>query len=228
MPCVALTKSKGYHPDADSVDVSNGWDRGVAFLKDFDGVGRMLAIPTHRVSGIEDSALLTAEEPNYFALAWGARGTVERRLRQQLPRETVAITVNSMASRSQDQLHLRIDCIDKDVAVVLASYSGAFDAQWRPMTVDLKGQRYWARRLESDDLSNASPFRLLADGMDGAKTQMGLWSLAAVGANFSDKPGFVLLANRVEPTGGGRADDLQDRDCAIAYGLNRGNLATDV
>ena len=176
----------------------------------------MLAIPTHRVSGIEDSALLTAEEPNYFTSAWGARGTVELRLRQHLPREAVAITVNSMVSRSQDQLHLRIDCVDKDVAVALASYSGALDTQWRPMTVDLKGQRYWARRLKSDDLSDTSPFRLLADGIDGAKAEMGLWSLAAVGANFSDKPGFVLLANRVEPTGGGRADDLQDRDCAIA------------
>lgn len=208
-----LTKSEAPIP-CDSVDVSNGWDRGVAFLKDFDGVGRMLAIPTHRVSGIEDSVLLTPEEPNYFASAWGARGTVELRLRQQLPREAVAITVNSMVSRSQDQLHLRIDCIDKDVAIALASYSGALDAQWRPMTIDLKGRRYWARKL--DKLSNVSPFQLLADGIDGAKTEMGLWSLAAVGANFSGKPGFILLADRAEPAGGGHAEDLQDRDCAIA------------
>lgn len=210
-----LTKSEAPIP-CDSVDVSKGWDRGVAFLKDFDGVGRMLAIPTHRVSGIEDPALLTPEEPNYFASAWGARGDVAFRLRQGLPREAVAITVNSMVSRSQDQLHLRIDCVDKDIAAVLASYNGALDTQWRVMTVDLKGRRYWARKLELDDLSDVSPFRLLADGIDGAKTEMGLWSVAAVGANFSGKPGFILLADRAEPTGGGHAEDLQDRDCAIA------------
>jgi CDP-diacylglycerol pyrophosphatase len=210
-----LTKSEAPIP-CDSVDVSKGWDRGVAFLKDFDGVGRMLAIPTHRVTGIEDSALLNPEEPNYFASAWGARGDVEFRLRRQLPREAVAITVNSMAARNQDQLHLRIDCIDKDVAAALASYSGALDTQWRPMTVDLKGRRYWARTLASDDLSDVSPFLLLANGIDGAKTEMGLWSLAAVGASFSRKPGFILLADRAEATGGGHADDLQDRDCAIA------------
>jgi CDP-diacylglycerol pyrophosphatase len=210
-----LTKSEAPIP-CDAVDVSKGWDRGVAFLKDFDGVGRMLAIPTHRVTGIEDSALLNPEEPNYFASAWAARGDVELHLRQTLPREAVAITVNSMPSRNQDQLHLRIDCIDKDVAAALASYSGALDAQWRPMTVDLKGRRYWARTLDSDDLSGVSPFLLLADGIDGAKTEMGLWSLAAVGANVSGKPGFILLADRTEPTGGGHAEDLQDRDCAIA------------
>jgi CDP-diacylglycerol pyrophosphatase len=211
-----LTKSEAPIP-CDSVDVSKGWDHGVAFLKDFDGVGRMLAIPTHRVSGIEDPVLLTPEEPNYFASAWAARGDVELRLKQQLPREAVAITVNSMASRNQDQLHLRIDCVDKDVAAALASYSGALDMQWRPMTIDLKGRRYWARRLDSDDLSDLSAILLLADGIDGAKTEMGLWSLAAVGANFSGKPGFILLADRAEPTGGGgHAEDLQDRDCAIA------------
>lgn len=210
-----LTKSEAPIP-CDSVDVSTGWDRGVAFLKDFDGVARMLAIPTHRVTGIEDPVLLTPGEPNYFASAWAGRVDVEGRLRKELPREAVAIMVDSMASRSQDQLYLRIDCTDKDVAASLASYSGALDAQWRAMTIGLKGRRYWARKLESDDLSDASPFLLLADGIEGAKTDMGLWSLAAVGANFSGKPGFVLLADRAEPPVGGHAEDLQDRDCAIA------------
>jgi CDP-diacylglycerol pyrophosphatase len=210
-----LTKSEAPIP-CDSVDVSGGWDRGVAFLKNFDGVGRMLAIPTHRVTGIEDAALLTPDEPNYFAAAWSARGDVERRLRKELPREAMAITVDSMASRDQDQLYLQIDCVDKDVAASLASNSDALDTQWRAMTVDLKGRRYWARRLDSDDLSGVSPFLLLADGIDGAKTDMGLWSLAAVGANFSGKPGFILLADRAEPPAGGHAEDLQDRNCAIA------------
>lgn len=210
-----LTKSEAPIP-CDSVDVSTGWDRGVALLKDFDGVARMLAIPTHRVAGIEDAALLTPEEPNYFASAWAGRAAVEWRLGAELPREAVAITVDSMATSNQDQLYLRIDCVDKDVAASLAAYSGAFDTQWRTMTVDLKGRRYWARKLESNDLSDVSPFRLLADGIGGAKTEMGLWSLAAVGANFSGAPGFILLADRTESTAGGHAGDLQDRDCAIA------------
>jgi CDP-diacylglycerol pyrophosphatase len=211
-----LTKSEAPIP-CDSVDVSAGWDRGVALLKDSEGVARMLAIPTRQVNGIEDPALQTPEEPNYFALAWAAgRSAVEWRLRRHLPRDAIAITVDSMPASNQDQLYLRIDCIDKDVAASLASYSGALDTEWRTMTVDLKGRRYWVRKLESNDLSGVSPFQLLADGISGAKTEMGFWSLAVVGADFSGGPGFILLADHAEPTAGGHPEDLQDRDCAIA------------
>ena len=210
-----LTKSEAPIP-CDSVDVSKGWDNGAALLKDFHGVARMLAIPTHRVTGIEDPTLLAPDEFNYFTAAWAARANVEFRLKHALPREAVAITVNSMVARSQDQLHLQIDCLDKDVVAALASYPDALDTQWRPMTVELKGRRYWARKLDSEDFSDVSPFRLLADGIDGARTEMGIWSLAAVGAVFSGKPGFILLADRADQTAGGRAEDLQDHDCAIA------------
>jgi CDP-diacylglycerol pyrophosphatase len=210
-----LTKSEAPIP-CDSVDVSAGWDHGVALLKDFDGTAGMLVVPTHRVTGTDDAALLTPDEPNYFASAWAARMAVARRLRTDLPREAIAITVDSVAASNQDQLYLRTDCVDKDVAASLASYSNSLDTQWRAMTIDLKGRRYWARKLESNDLSDFSPFQLLAEGINGARTEMGLWSLAAVGANFSDTPGFILLADHAEPSSGGHAEDLQDRQCAIA------------
>jgi CDP-diacylglycerol pyrophosphatase len=83
------------------------------------------------------------------------------------------------------------------------------------MSIDLRGRRYWARRLDSENLSDASPFRLLAEGVEGAKTEMGLWSILAAGADFDGKPGFILLADHTELTAGGHAEDLQDHDCAI-------------
>ena len=45
---------------------------------------------------------------------------------------------------------------------------------------------------------------------------MGHWSIAAVGADFSGHPGFVLLADHAELTAGGHAEDLQDHACEIA------------
>jgi CDP-diacylglycerol pyrophosphatase len=210
-----LTKSEAPIP-CDSVDVSSGWDRGVALLKDMNGPGRMLAIPTHVVTGIEDPVLLAPDEPNYFAAAWAARANVAFHLRQVVPREALAITVNSMIARDQDQLHLFVDCLDKDVAATLASYADSLDTTWRPMKTMLKGRPYWVRRLDSNDLTDQSPFRLLADGIDGAKTEMGRWSLAAVAANFTGKPGFILLADHADQAAGGHAEDLQDSACAIA------------
>ncbi len=208
----------GEQPPApcDSVDLTGGVERGVALLKDLVGVAQMLAIPTRQLTGIEDPALLGPDAPAYFAAAWAGRARVEAHLGQSLPREAVGVAVNSMVSRSQDELHLHVDCIDKDVAAALGAYSSDLDDQWRPMTVALKGRHYWARRLDSPDLTDASPFRLLANGIAGAKGEMGLWSLAAVGADFSGRPGFILLADHAELTAGGRAEDLQDHACTIA------------
>jgi CDP-diacylglycerol pyrophosphatase len=196
-----------------NVDLSHGEEKGAALLKDLHGVAQYLAIPTGRVTGIEDPLLLAPDAPNYFAYAWANRAALEAKLGRALPREAVGVSINSQFSRSQDQFHLHVDCMDKDVAAALAGYKDALDDQWRVMTVALKGRRYWARRLDSADLTDAAPFRLLADGLEGAKDHMGLETLIAVGADFAGKPGFILLADHAELLGGGHAEDLQDHDC---------------
>jgi CDP-diacylglycerol pyrophosphatase len=68
------------------------------------------------------------------------------------------------------------------------------------------------------DLSDADPFRLLADGDEGARQHMGLETLAAIGAYFGAQEGFVLLADRADPAAGDMAhsEDLLDHSCAIA------------
>ncbi|MGD0188698.1 MAG: CDP-diacylglycerol diphosphatase [Roseiarcus sp.] len=197
----------------ESVDLSQGEDKGVALLKDLRGVAQYLAIPTRRVSGIEDPLVLAPDAPDVFAFAWAGRRALEARLGRALPREAIGVSVNSQFVRSQDQLHLHVDCMDRDVMAALASYQDALDQQWRVMRAPLKGRRYWARRLDSADLTDAAPFRLLADGLEGARDHMGLETLIAVGASFAGKPGFVLLADHAEMEGGGHAEDLQDHDC---------------
>ena len=217
LECVPhFEKGEASVPPCEHIDITGGKDRGYVDFKDQRGVAQMLTIPIRRVTGIEDPALLEPDAPNYFAGAWGARAYVEGHLHRSLPREAVAISVNSMVRRSQDQLHFHVDCVDNDVATTLAEYKDRLDSQWRPMSVALEGRHYWARRLDSPDLSDISPFRLLADGVDGAKDRMGLWTLVAIGATFAGgQPGFILLADDAE-TGGGHGQDLQDKECAIA------------
>jgi hypothetical protein len=50
-----------------------------------------------------------------------------------------------------------------------------------------------------------------------ARAHMDAYSLAAVGATFDEKPGFVLLADQFSLEGGGHAEDLQDYNCLIAH-----------
>ena len=197
--------------------MAGGEAEGVAVLKDLNGVAQMLAIPTRKITGIEDPQMLAPDAPPVFADAWKAKPLLEARLGgKPLPREAVALTINSKWSRSQQQLHVHVDCVAKPVAAALAEYRSAFDDRWRPMTVQLAGRTYFARRLDSADLADAEPLKLLADGVPDVKANMGAWTLAAVGAEFDGKPGFVLLADVFSLEGGGHAEDLQDHDCVIA------------
>jgi len=210
--CVAHAEAgQGFAPCAD-LDLADG----VALLKDLHGVAQELAIPTARVTGIEDPLVLASGAPDYFGYAWKERAALEAILKKPLPREAVGISINSMYSRSQEQLHLHIDCMDEGVMAALSAYRDALDATFRQMTVELKGRKYWARDVTPADLAAATPFQMLADGIPGARAQMGAWSLILVGATLTGQPGFVLLADHAEMMGGGHAEALQDHDCAVA------------
>jgi CDP-diacylglycerol pyrophosphatase len=206
---------KGPSP-CQSVDLSEGEAEGVAILKDQRGVAQMLAIPTRRVTGVEDPQMLEPDAPKVFAAAWKARTLVNALLPRPLPRENLAVAINSKFNRTQDQLHVHVDCLAKGVADALAGYGGPLDGAWRAMTSPLNGRLYWARRLDSVDLADVRPLDLLANGVEGARADMGDWSLAAVGTTFAGKPGFILLADRFSDGRGGHAEDLQDHDCGIA------------
>jgi CDP-diacylglycerol pyrophosphatase len=214
--CAAHAEAGQGPAPCERIDLARGEDQGVALLKDRVGIAQFLAIPTRRVTGVEDPAAVDPSAPDYFAFAWTARDALAARLGGPLPREDVSIAINSEFARSQDQFHLHLDCLDKDVAAKLAADVGGFDETWRPMGEPLKGRVYWARRVLSEDLAGVRPLALLADGVPDAKAHMADESLIVVGATFAGKAGFALLADRAELTQGGSAEVLQDHDCAVA------------
>jgi CDP-diacylglycerol pyrophosphatase len=215
--CVPHFEAGSGPSPCERVDLDGGVDQGVAILKDLVGVAQMLAIPTRRITGIEDPQMLAPDAPPVFADAWGAKPLVEARLHVVLPRNAVGLAINSKWARSQEQFHIHVDCMAVSVMKALARYGSALDGQWRAMTVPLQGRVYFARWVESADLADVAPLKLLAEGVGGARANMGAYSLAAVGATFDGKPGFVLLADQFSLEGGGHAEDLEDHDCAIAH-----------
>jgi len=175
----------------------------------------MLAIPTHPVSGLEDPAVLGADEPNYFAGAWRAQGLFPMRLHAVAPPEAIAVVVDSREARDQDQLHLIVDCLNPEVTESLARQASEISAQWAKMSVPLKGRTYWARRVEAASEDNVWPIRLLVDELPGAKDALADWSLALVQPASLKGSGFLLLADRAEGEQGGRPRDLLDASCAV-------------
>jgi CDP-diacylglycerol pyrophosphatase len=200
------------------VDLHRGVEPGYAALKDIVGDAQYLLIPTQRISGIESSKILAADAPNYFSLAWRWRSLFERRLPRAVPRDGISLAINSPEGRTQNQLHIHIDCVRSDVREILRRQRADFGPGWRPIAAPLVGHRYHGMRVLSDHL-DANPFRLLASRMPRARTRMGDYTLVVVGAEFAHhRRGFVILARRAigATESGASGEELQDHTCAIA------------
>lgn len=188
-----------------AVDLSAGHDDGYAVLKDYDGARQYLLIPTAPIPGIESPILLDPATPNYFADAWRVRSFTEAAAGGALPRDWLSVVVNSEVARTQDQLHLHIDCLRADVHEALARYADALSSAWASFPVPLAGRNYSAIAVDGEDL-DVDPFELLATGLPGAGADMGSHTLVVSGS----ARGFVILAARVDPGDTFGGEDLQD------------------
>jgi CDP-diacylglycerol pyrophosphatase len=218
--CTPDEQQKGQPAPCIAVSLGEGVDRGFAVLRDKHGAEQYMVMPTIEITGIEDARLLGPGAPNYFADAWGAQTYVVALVGKPVPRQDMAVSVNSPYGRSQDLLHLHVDCLTPNSVATLAADLPQISRQWSKTPFTFEGHPYYAIRLDGET-PPASPFRVLADGMPGASKDMGAWTLVLAGETFADgKPGFVLLANRADPAHGDYAsgEELQDHECAIAHG----------
>nr|WP_294516965.1 CDP-diacylglycerol diphosphatase [uncultured Rhodopila sp.] len=202
-----------------AVDLSAGAEKGTAVLKDINGVAQFLLMPTARIGGIEDPVILAPGATNYWDAAWKARHFVDERLHTTLPRNAVSLAINSTVGRTQDELHIHIDCVRPDVRDALASNLEKIGDHWAPFPVTLAGHDYRAIRIAGENLDAVNPFLVLADNDPLARADMGMHTLVVVGATFpGGSPGFVLLDDHANLPAGDRAsgEQLQDHTCAVA------------
>jgi CDP-diacylglycerol pyrophosphatase len=217
--CVPDQENTGQPTPCALVDLRGGAERGYAVLKDRAGVAQFLLIPSARLAGIESPELLAPGAPNYWQAAWQARRFVESRLPRKLARDEIGLAINSASGRSQGQLHIHVDCLRQDAREMLRAHQGEIGSGWSMPGFALGGHRYLAMRIDGDDLRDVDPFKLLADGVPGARASMASQTLAMTGASFADgKDGFLLLADHVDLPAGDRAsgEELLDHDCALA------------
>ena len=210
--CVPGQQNNGDPAPCALVDLDGGEPRGYAVLKDLVGATQFLLIPTARVPGIESPQILAADAPNYFADAWRARSFVEQRAGRELPRDWLSLAINSADARSQDQLHIHVDCVRADVRQALSP---------TPTTSARRGGRSPKRlpvsstgrcRSRRRNWTASTRFGFSPTSLP-AGDSMGAQSLVVVGDNDADgRPGFVLLAGRADVTspGSGHGEDLQD------------------
>lgn len=191
-----------------------------AVLKDMRGETQLLVIPTDRITGVEDPKVLAPGARNYWQDAWAARDLFEKRIGRPVPRDAIGLTINSLYGRSQNQLHIHLDCIRPGVRRALAEHAGEIRTRWTRLDFDLHGRRYRAMRVEGEDIGDRDPFKLLADADPSARADMSHQTLAVIPMRFLSGPGFVFLADAADPLrfDNGHAEDLQDHDCTVLKG----------
>lgn len=205
-------------PPAPCADVQLG-PGGYAIFKDRNGPYQYLLLPLARITGIESPVLLAAGATNYLAEAWKARLYVEAALHAAQPRDVLSLAINSSQGRSQDQLHIHIDCVRGDVRDAIRRWLPHITQDWRPLPAGLPptGHRYLARWVSGEYLRD-NPFKDLAAALPSGEA-LAAHSMAVLGAYApSGQPGFVLLSGRVDTATDdhGHAEELQDTTCAIA------------
>ena len=197
------------------VDIDRGVENGYAILKDINGATQFLLITTDLITGIEDARVLKPDGPNYFADAWRARRFVEGKAGKTLPRESISLAVNSAYGRSQNQLHIHIDCIRREVRDLLTANETRIGPAFAPLSIDAKP--YQVMRLEGEVLE-ADPFKLVAGQGPEIASSMGRETIIVVGARFRDgSAGFYVLSDRADPASFNQASGeiLQDHACLL-------------
>ncbi|MDQ0475234.1 CDP-diacylglycerol diphosphatase [Labrys wisconsinensis] len=189
---------------------------GYAVLRPPWGGSEAIVVAAAPIAGIETPAL---REPGAAALwqaAWQAQRFVTPVLGHDLPRTAIGMAVNSRHSRSQDRLHIHVDCFEASYQRALTERQDEITEQWTRFAVPLEGHRYWVRRVAGTDLAGINPVALLADGLPQAAANMRAMTLAVAGARFRDgSEGFYLLADHANlPRGdGASAEELLNHSC---------------
>ena len=178
---------------------------GYAVLKDLNGASQFLLIPTQRVDGIESPALLAPDAANFFDDAWTARSFAKRRSATRCNAIRSAWPSIRSSARTQNQLHIHIDCIRADVRDILRSESehigdalDVADTAARRSSLP-RACASWGRR--STDITRSSCWRR------AFRVRAPRWRRAYAGRRggmrFAHRtPGFVVLDDRADLTRG--------------------------
>lgn len=211
--CVPAAEGANVQQKCIDVNLAGGY----AVLKDIVGIAQYLLIPTARIGGIESTDLLIPGSPNYWRAAWEARRFVDDALHTRLPRDEISLAINSASGRTQNQLHIHIDCLAPDVVEALREYGPRIGTGWSRFPILLRGHSYRVRRIDDADLIHTDPFKLVAPDVAAEGQVMADQTLLLAGATLRDgTPAFYLFNDHVQPGDWASSEELQDHTCAVA------------
>jgi len=161
------------------------------------------------VTGIESPLIQLALGQDLWRGALEARKLVVEGSSHTIQVDAVGMAINSVGSRTQDQLHIHVDCVRSEVRTALREHASAFADVWRPLSSLLPGTPFWGIRLPGR--AGFNPFEVLSRMPGGG--DMRDVAAAVFSASNSDEEAFYLLAYRAH---GSQTERLLDHACGVA------------
>ncbi|WP_310351331.1 CDP-diacylglycerol diphosphatase [Methylobacterium sp. BE186] len=211
--CILAKKTLGRTFPCLAVDLGDKGYPGTAVLRAPGQPTHTVVMPTDNVVGLEAPELQGASGNTYWRATLAARSYVTDALKGRLPIEEVGMAVNSAGGRSQDQLHIHLDCIKPGVRAALQRYGHSVKGQWAPLPIALQGSRFFAMRISAGEAASFNPFAALAH-LPGRQTSPRATSVAVISTSQHEPDkGFYVLAHRAPDS---HAEKLLDHSCAAA------------
>lgn len=196
-----------------SVDLGDADRPGSAVLRAPGEPTHSVVMPTDTVAGLEAPVLRGPRGAAYWRAALAARPLVSDVLKGKLSPAEVALAVNSARGRSQDQLHIHLDCLKPSVLKAVRAHGRQVRHTWSRFPVPLAGDRYYALRVPEAEAAQFNPFAALHT-LPGARPDLHRTSFAALATPPGDpEPGYILLAYRAPSAS---AEDVMDHSCRLA------------
>jgi CDP-diacylglycerol pyrophosphatase len=167
-----------------------------------------LLIPTGRLTGIDDKGIFKAPFLNLWANAWDQ----SERFPGWGGSRRIALAINSVERRSQNQLHIHMSCINPRVAEMLDAKS-AENQNAKSYTIQLPpANNTYSVTLSYDLTDHESPFWLARE--TDSSVPMARKGVAVTKAK---EPGrYYILTTYYNDGKGGGAEELLDERCAAA------------
>jgi CDP-diacylglycerol pyrophosphatase len=114
-----------------------------------------------------------------------------------------------MHARSQNQLHIHVECVRPDVRQALAGQAGHFAGGWR--SVRIGAYNLEAREIAGETLDAENLFKLLNEHILEEHGVIGEYTLVVAGTQSASGAGFIVLTSRSMA-----GELLLDSTCAAA------------
>jgi CDP-diacylglycerol pyrophosphatase len=212
--CVTNRQLTGASFPCLDVNTDQGLTRGFVTIRAPLARTHIIVSPTARIIGIEDPVLQSPDAATYFQDAWEERKYVIETAERPIKDADIGLAINSRPGRSQDQLHIHVDCLRRHYVQQLRLHdSGLRFDRWSRLQFAFRGRYYWALLLNAADLSQTNVFRTAATLLQTSPGRMEDLTLVLVPRLGT---GFYLLADQYTPgaMGKGHGEFLLDHSCS--------------